>query len=32
LGAAGFIDQLEKLIGTALLRKKGGWQKGKKGK
>jgi putative transposase len=32
LGAADFLDQLEKLIGTSVRRRKGGWQKGKKRK
>jgi hypothetical protein len=32
LGAADFLDQLEKLIGTSVRRRKGGWQKDKKRK
>ena len=32
LGAADFVEKLERLIGTNLRPKKGGWQKGKKRK
>ena len=32
LGAADFVEKLERLIGTSLRPKKGGWQKGKKRK